>query len=348
MNRNRKDRRSAPLLLPLALAAGAAFAIRAAVRRRRWMDLTGRVVFITGGSRGFGLLLAREFAGRGVRVAICARDFVDLERAVTDLAAYGVDVFATRCDLLSDADVRRAVAEVTDHFGRIDVLVNNAGTIAVGPMEEMTLDDYRESIGLHFWAPLHTSLAVLPQMKRRGGGRIVNVSSIGGKIAAPHLLPYSAGKFALVGLSEGMRAEVAKDNVFVTTVCPGLIRTGSPRNAWFKGQHRKEHAWFALADSLPVLSMDAARGARRVVLAAQRGEAEVILGAPAKVATMLHGLLPGTAAEVGAVVNRLLPGPGGIGTERRPGRQSRSFAAPSALTALTERAAAENNELGAG
>jgi NAD(P)-dependent dehydrogenase (short-subunit alcohol dehydrogenase family) len=311
------------------------------------MDMTGRVVLITGGSRGLGLLLAREFGRLGARVAICARDLDELDRAVTDLTAHGVEVFAERCDLLSEEQVKRTVACVTDYFGRIDVLVNNAGTIAVGPMETMTTEDYLESMGLHFWAPLHASLAVLPQMKGRGEGRIVNISSIGGKVPAPHLLPYTAGKFALVGLSEGMRQELAKDNVFVTTVCPGLIRTGSPRNAWFKGQHRKEYAWFTLSDSLPLTSMSAARGARRIVLAAQRGEAEVILSIQAKLATKIHGLFPGMTAEAGALVNRLLPGADGIGTQRRKGRESRSALAPSVLTTLTERAAVENNELGA-
>src|SRR4051812_26108126 len=216
MERIRTNR--SPLLVPLAVGAGFFFAARAAVRRRRWMDMTGRVVLITGGSRGLGLLLARQFGRLGARVAICARDMDELDRAVTDLTAHGVEVLAKRCDLLAEEEVRRTVECVTDYFGRIDVLVNNAGTISVGPMETMTTDDYLESIGLHFWAPLHASLAVLPQMRARGDGRIVNISSIGGKVPAPHLLPYTAGKFALVGLSEGMRQELAKDNIFVTTV----------------------------------------------------------------------------------------------------------------------------------
>ena len=345
MERDRTGPFSA-LLVPLAIGAGLFLAARAAVRRSRWMDLTGRVVLITGGSRGLGLLLAREFGRRGAKVAICARDLAELDRAVEDLTGRGVEVLARRCDLLSEEQVKRTIECVTSYFGRIDVLVNNAGAITVGPMETMTKEDYLESVGLHFWAPLHASLAVLPQMKARGEGRIVNITSIGGKVPAPHLLPYTAGKFALVGLSEGMRQELAKDNVFVTTVCPGLIRTGSPRNAWFKGQHRKEYAWFALSDSLPLTSMSAVRGARRIVLAAQHGEAEVILSVQAKLATKLHGLFPGMTAEAGAWVNRLLPSANGIGAQRRQGAQSQSALAPSPLTALTERAAAENNEMG--
>src|SRR4051812_39857815 len=218
------NRAHSSLIVPLAIGAGVFFAARSAGRRRRWMEMKGRVVLITGGSRGLGLLLAREFGLLGAKVAICARDMDELDRAVTDLTSYGIEVLAKQCDLLSEEQVKQTVECVTDYFGRIDVLVNNAGTIAVGPMETMTSEDYLESMGLHFWAPLHSSLAVLPQMKARGEGRIVNISSIGGKIPAPHLLPYTAGKFALVGLSEGMRQELAKDNIFVTTVCPGLIR----------------------------------------------------------------------------------------------------------------------------
>ncbi|MEJ7710408.1 MAG: SDR family oxidoreductase [Pyrinomonadaceae bacterium] len=138
------------------------------------------------------------------------------------------------------------VQRVTETLGGIDVLINNAGLIQVGPLEVMTLEDYEEAMRTHFWAPLYTILAVLPQMRRRQEGRIVNISSIGGKIAVPHLVPYSASKFALVGLSTGLRTELAKDKIVVTTVSPGLIRTGSPRNATFKGKHREEYAWFSI------------------------------------------------------------------------------------------------------
>src|SRR5207302_995684 len=147
------------------------------------------------------------------------------------------------------------VDEVLDRFGRLHVLINNAGVIQVGPMEEMTLADYEDTMQTHFWAPLFTTLSVLPALRRQGEGRIVNISSIGGKIAVPHLLPYSASKFALTGFSEGLRAELLKDGIYVTTVCPGLMRTGSPRNADFKGQHRAEYAWFSISDSLPFFSM---------------------------------------------------------------------------------------------
>jgi len=249
------------------------------------------------------------------------------------------------CDVTDRAQVEEMVGAVRGHFGRIDVLVNNAGVIAVGPMEVMTREDYEEAMAIHFWGPLEAVLAAVPEMRARGEGRIVNVSSIGGKLSVPHLLPYSASKFALVGLSEGLRAELRKDGVLVTTVCPGLMRTGSPRNATFKGRHRAEYAWFSISDALPLASMDAARAAEQIVAACRRGDAEVVLSFPARLADKVHALMPGLTADLLGVVNRLLPAPGGIGTARAKGSESESAVSPSWLTTLSDQAAARNNEM---
>jgi short-subunit dehydrogenase len=224
-------------------------------------------------------------------------------------------------------------------------LINNAGTIEVGPMDVMTIEDYEKAMQTHFWGPLYAVLAVLPEMQRRNEGRIVNISSIGGKISVPHLLPYSASKFALVGLSEGLRAELRKDGIRVTTVCPGLMRTGSPRNATFKGQHEAEYAWFKISDSLPLTSINGRRAARQVVNAARHGDAEVVLTIQAKAAVLFHGIFPGLTADLLGLVNQLLPKAGGIGTAREKGRESESSLTRSWLTALTDRAAQENNQV---
>jgi short-subunit dehydrogenase len=212
-------------------------------------------------------------------------------------------------------------------------------------MELMELEDYEEAMATHFWAPLHLMRAVVPAMVARRSGRIVNITSIGGKIAVPHLLPYTASKFALTGLSEGMRAELAKDGVCVTTVVPGLMRTGSTRHALFKGEHRAEHAWFAVGGSLRLTSMGAQRAARRIVDAIRHGDPEVILSFQAQIATRLYSFAPGLMQRVLGLVNRLLPAPGGIGTARETGARSESAAAPSILTRASDRAASRNNEM---
>lgn len=332
--------------LGLALTgAGLYLATRAIRHYARWYDLSGKTVLITGGSRGLGLVLGRELVTRGARVAICARDIEELERAGSDLVRPGRPVLALPCDVANLEEVGRMVEAVRQHFGAIDVLVNNAGVIEVGPVETMTMADYEEAININLRGPLNTMLAVIPEMRQRGEGRIVNITSIGGKIAIPHLTPYTASKFGFVGLSKAMRAELAKDGIVVTTVCPGLMRTGSPRNASFKGHHRAEYAWFSIGDSLPLLSVSAERAARRIITACQRGEAEVIFPIQAKIAAMAEAIAPELTADLLGLINRLLPAPGGIGSARIKGSESQSSLSPSWLTVLSDRAARRNNEI---
>ncbi|HSF29255.1 MAG TPA: SDR family oxidoreductase [Candidatus Tectomicrobia bacterium] len=324
---------------------GLLLAARALVRWWREYDLRDKVVLVTGGSRGLGLVLSRQLLHQGARVAICARDEPELGRARSDLGRNDARVLTVPCDITDWGQVHEMVRLVQQHFGRIDVLINNAGTIQVGPVELMTLDDFEEAMKVHFWGPLYTVLAVLPAMRQRREGRIVNISSIGGKVSVPHLVPYNASKFALVGLSEGLRAELAKDGIVVTTVCPGLMRTGSPRQAFFKGQHRAEYAWFSISDALPLVSQSAERSAAQIIAACKRGDAEVVLSLPAKLATTVHSLFPGWTADVLGLANTLLlPAPGGIGTARLPGKHSSSALSPSWLTTLSDRAAQRNNE----
>jgi hypothetical protein len=199
---------------------------------------------------------------------------------------------------------------------------------------------------VHFWSPLQTIRTALPVMRRQGGGRIVNISSIGGKIGVAHLVPYCASKFALTGLSTALRAELAGDGIVITTVSPGLMRTGSPFNAWFKGRHRDEFSWFMISDSLPLLSVDVDRAARQIVAACRNGDAELIVGWPAKLAVMANAVAPAVSAFAMTIANSLLPAPTtSEGDRSHSGWQSLSASAPSRWTRLTERAAAEQNQL---
>ena len=328
-----------------AIALGAVVLGKFLWRKMSEYDLRGKTVLVTGGSRGLGLVLAREFAANGARVAICARDEEELQQASEDLQNRGAEVMAVKCDVTDMPDVENMMSRVRERFGKIDVLVNNAGTIQVGPLEVMKREDFENAMRAHFWGPLNTMLAVLPEMRARQDGRIVNISSIGGKISVPHLVPYSASKFALVGLSKGLNAELRKDGIVVTTVCPGLMRTGSPRNANFKGRHREEYAWFSISDSLPVTSIKAERAARQIVDACKQGRAELIITIQAKMAVTFDALFPEMSADLMALVNRVLPGAGGIGERSAKGRDSTSSWSPSWLTRLTEEAAMDNNEL---
>ncbi len=325
------------------LAAAAGIALW---RRRPGLSLRDQVVVITGGSRGLGLALAREFGAQGATLVLIARDGAELDRAADELRGRGYPVTVWPFDLLQAEGIEGLTAKILDLHGRIDVLVNNAGEIVVGPFETLAPDDFERSLALHLMAPFRMIRAILPGMKSRGGGRIVNISSIGGKIPVPHLSAYCAGKFALVGLSATLRAELSRDAIAVTTVCPGLMRTGSHWNAFFKGRSEKEFAWFAHGASLPGASMNAERAARQIVAACRRGDAELVISLPAQVAVVAQAVAPGLLAAAESFVHRLLPrSPAEGGHDPRTGWESRSRWVPSILTRLGDGAAVRNNEL---
>lgn len=317
---------SSNVALWFAAAGVAALAGRAVLRRARRVSFEGQVAVVTGGSRGLGLELARQLVDAGAKVAICGRDEVALSRALADLveraAARGGrsdDVFAQPCDITVEDDVRRFVTAVEDRLGPVDLLVNNAGTIEVGPSEQMTRADFDDAMATNFYGALHTVLAVTPGMRARRKGRVVNIASIGGKVSIPHLLPYCASKFALVGLSEGLRASLGKDGILVTTVCPGEIRTGSTVHAVFKGDQEAEYRWFAANSSVPLASISTELIARRILSAAAHGDPELITPASAWFLAKAHDFAPGLASDLAALAERALPGPAEGGTARRPG-----------------------------
>ncbi|HEX2640532.1 MAG TPA: SDR family NAD(P)-dependent oxidoreductase [Pyrinomonadaceae bacterium] len=331
------------------ILAGAGIAGLAALtawrRASRRFEFRDKVVLITGGSRGLGLVLAREFASQRAKLAICARDLDELERAADDLKTFGADVFYAACDMRHQPEVERLVSQVRMHFGRIDGLVNNAGVIQVGPLADQTQEDFEEAMRVHYWGPFYAMQSVLPEMRGRKEGRIINISSIGGKIPVPHLTPYCASKFALAGLSAAMRTELAKDNVYVTTVYPGLMRTGSHINAIFKGQNQLEFALFSVMNGLPLTSVSAENAARQIVSAARRGDAELIISIQAKMAAKMYALFPEFTSAILELTNRFLPDEGGIGKSHATGLESTSSASPSLLTKLIDAASHRNNEL---
>lgn len=305
----------------------------------------GKTVLISGSSRGLGLAIARELAKEGARLVITARHEEQLQRAYDDLSARGAEVFAMPCDISERQQAEELVAAARAHFGQIDVLIHNAARMDAGPIDVMTSEDFERAMKTNFFGAVHLTEAVLPAMRRRGEGRIIHISSIGGILSLPHTAPYAASKFALTGYSQGLRCELAKDGIVVTTVCPGLMRVGANYNAHFKGRHREEHMLFALMAGNPLTSMSAVRAARRIVLAARRGEAFVVFPLQAKLLAIAHGLFPGLSADIMGLVNRLLPRAGGIRQRRKHGRESTSAYVPSVLTMLADRAALELNEL---
>lgn len=319
-----RDRLQGPSGAGLVAAAAIGAATSAAAiawRRRPGVSLEGEVALVTGGSRGLGYLIARRLLDEGCDVVICGRDEETLARAVRRLgresdalapvAGRAPVVVGWPCDVRDAQAVGELVGRILARFGRIDMVVNNAGVVQVGPLQTMTLEDFRTTMETDYWGAVHTTLAVLPQMRSERAGRIVNITSIASDVAVPHLLPYVGAKYAKQGFSDGLRAEVAGDGITVTTVVPGLMRTGSPVHVEYHGQPEKEYAWFTLGSILPISAMSAERAAARIVRGIRRREARVTLSWQARTLRLVSALAPVATVRGLSAINRVLPGPNG-------------------------------------
>ena len=329
-------------LVGAALGAAAGLLVARALTPR--YSFRGKRVLITGGSKGLGLVMARRLVAEGARVALLARGEAALRSAVRELGRRGADAAGTTCDVRNEAEVVAALGAVSTRFGGLDVLINNAGVIQTGPFESADNRDFAEALATHLWGPLYTVRAALPHLEA-SGGRILNVASIGGLVSVPHLSSYSASKFALVGLSDALRAELKPKGVSVTTACPWLTRTGSHYNVQLKGQHAEEFTLFALASALPGSSVSAESTAKACLEALRSGRARVVTGTPGKAAHLLDSLAPEMSKAALELIAGLLPESAGA-KERKTGWEVRSETplVPSLLTRLAERAAARNNE----
>lgn len=289
-----------------AAGVGVLLVAHAVIKELTKFNLSGKVVLITGGSRGLGLVLARHLADKGAKLAICARSADHLELARQELDAMGAEVIAMTSDVTKNEEVKSLIRDVINHYGKMDVLINNAGIIQVSHQYLKGIEEYEVALQTSFWAQLYAMQAVIPHFIDRGHGRIVNITSIGGKIVVPHLLQYTAGKFASVGLSEGMHAELKKHNICVTTIVPNLMRTGSPVNVDMKGD-QKEYAWFKHEDSSPLLARDPDEAAQTIIKAIEYGESEAVLSLSGKVATLIKGFAPGWVTTLMGIANKFLP-----------------------------------------
>jgi short-subunit dehydrogenase len=327
-----------------AAGVGVFLVAHAVVKELTKFNLSGKVVLITGGSRGLGLVLARHLAEKGAKLAICARSADQLELARQELDAMGAKVIAMPVDVTQNEEIKALVADVIKHYRKLDVLINNAGIIQVGPQELMGIDEYELAMQTNFWSQLYAMQAVIPHFIEKGQGRIVNITSIGGKIAIPHLLPYTASKFASVGLSEGMHAELKKHNIYVTTVVPNLMRTGSPVNADVKGDHKKEYAWFKHADSNPLFTQDPDKAAEIIIKAIEYGESEPILSLTGKAANLVKGFAPGWVNVLMGIANKFLPEAVTGNNTTIKGWEAESELSQGPVSRLSDKAAARNNE----
>ncbi len=280
-------------------------------RRSNTTQFQGHNVLITGGTRGLGLQMVREFSRRGATVFFCARHADEVDRAEEQLDREGYkNVFGLVADVAHPDGPASAVARIAAMAGPIDILVNNAGTIQVSPFVDSDETAFHECLDVFLHAPLRMSREVLPEMMAAGTGTIVNITSIGGQIPAPHLVPYNCGKAAMVALSEGMSVELDRYGVNVLTVKPGLMRTGSHRNAMFGGHAAQEYEWFSRAAIAPGLAISASSAANSICDAVAGRKRTLALGWEAKLGPLFHALMPELSHSLTSFIEKRLPSAG--------------------------------------
>lgn len=189
------------------------------------MEINEKVAVVTGGTKGIGRAIAERLLKEGAKVFICARDKFELKRALERLSALG-QTEGEVCDVRSEAQVKMMLDECTRLFGGVDILINNAGIGIIGKtVEEMTATEFEQTLQTNLFGVFYACHHAIPMIKKRGGGYIINISSLAGQNAHPKMAAYNASKFGLNGFSEALMQEVREDNIKVTTICPGSVNT---------------------------------------------------------------------------------------------------------------------------
>jgi NAD(P)-dependent dehydrogenase (short-subunit alcohol dehydrogenase family) len=286
-------------------------------RTVNWFDLKGKVILVSGGTRGLGLSLARILARKKAVVAVCGRGITGMEQVSEEITSSGGRFMYLQCDITDSLQVGRMFDEIERKLGNVSAVINNAGIMAVGPVETMTREDYEAAMKVHFWGPLNIINRALPAMRRNKSGRIVNIISVGGLISFPHMLPYNSSKFALSGFSEGLTAELSGYNIRVTSVYPGFMSTGSTVKAEMRGDQEREYAWFSRPANIRGIAMSPIKASKRIILAMQGGEKTITLSFYAKIAKVVRALFPALMITMFGFVNRLLPASEGAGYSTR-------------------------------
>jgi NAD(P)-dependent dehydrogenase (short-subunit alcohol dehydrogenase family) len=215
------------------------------------MSIEGKVAVVTGGSKGIGFAIAEALSKNGANVFICARDKTELKRAIDDLSRSG-RAEGEVCDVRSETQVRMMLEECERVFGGVDILVNNAGIGIMGKtVEEISPDEFRQTLETNLFGVYYACHFVMPMMRRRGGGYVINISSLAGQNPHPKMAAYNASKFGLNGFTEAMMQEVRQDNIKVSYICPGSV------NTYFGGDTpTSEQSWQLQPDDIAQIVID--------------------------------------------------------------------------------------------
>jgi short-subunit dehydrogenase len=252
-----------------------------------------QVVVITGGGRGIGRATAIEFGAEGASLLLAGRRMDALQTAAEEsLRAGAAAAEIIRCDVVKDEDLTALVTTALERFRRLDVLVNNAGVVAAGRLDEIGADDIERMTSVNVWAPMRLTQLALPHMREAKSGTIVNISSVAGRMGLPYYSAYCASKFAMRGFSESLRREVSPDGIHVMAVYPGPTATDLVENVEFTGMN------MTIATAQQV--------GRAIVRGVRWRQPEVFIGVADSMMARWNDMLPWTVdAGVGMMRDRM-------------------------------------------
>ena len=248
-------------------------------------EVSGCLVLITGASSGIGRACSIAFGKQGGKIALTGRSEARLAQVKAELDLLGIHSSVFKCDLLEDKSIPGLVKDVENHFGRtVDIVVNSAGIGGLGLVENVPLEAYKETFQLNVFAPIELIRAVLPGMKQKGGGQIINLFSGVGRRGLPGVSPYSSSKFALSGFSESLRVELMSHNIDVILFSPGLVKTNFAANIVVHGELKETFTDGRCSDPDMV--------ATQIVEASIRRRREVTLSLKTRAGSFLNYFFP--------------------------------------------------------
>ncbi len=250
------------------------------------LGLHGKVALITGGSEGIGRATAELLASEGARVAICARRADRLRGAAEEIRQRtGGEVLDVPADVTVPEQLAAFVEAAAERWGRIDILVNNAGTAAAAPFERVTDEEWQRDLDLKLFAAIRASRAVIPHMRRVGGGRIILITHVGGKAPGPSSLPSSVSRAAGIALTKAMSKDLARENILVNTVCVGLIKSAQIERAAraHPPDLSLDEAYARMGANIPLGRVGEAEEVARVILALVSNLGSYVTGAAVNV-----------------------------------------------------------------
>lgn len=255
------------------------------------MDLLGKWCVVTGAASGIGRATAEALQAEGARLLICDIRKEEVEQVALDLGSRG-EVLSYAVDVALLPQMARFSDFVREQVGAIDVLVNSAGILKVGGYEETSFETWHQVMEVNFWGALHATKLFVPQMVEKGAGAVVNVASASGIVGFSKLTAYSTSKFALVGFSEALRAELRATGVKVSTICPGLVRTPIAKNSDLPAEESRE-----IEDLLERRGIAPETVAQVIVRAVIKGTPLVHVGSDAKLLSVASRLFPTMASH---------------------------------------------------